>query len=248
MDSIIERLGLYEFFTDLLVGLITLIAFMSFGPVEWFFRLITDTNRLYLSKILDQNEFFSSCIFIIVSYFLGMVVHEIAGLPDKIIDKHIKTPSDRIKKFFLLRTYSRCNFITDKDIIKTGTEQALYSKKIFNDERIAEDKKRVITTAEKKEEEKKQEDYFLKALSYLETNGKDGKIHRIDSLFGMSRSLTCLSIFFVAYFLINGMFLLAFFALASTILFYYKSYWYLNYRTREVLRQYRYLHDDETPR
>ena len=239
MESIIERLGIYEFFTDLLVGLITLTGFICFGPVEWLLLFITKTNLHYINKMLTKNEFIASCIFIIISYFLGMIVHETAGLPEKVILRFSWRLPDSVKSKILLRTYSRCNYATDKNVITTGSEREQYYNELFPDLSFA--------SLDKSSPEKTQEDYFLKALTYLELNGKDGKIHRIDSLFGMSRSLAYLSFVFAIYFLLNNKIILFAAALILGILFYMKSYWYINYRTREILRQYRYLHNNKTP-
>lgn len=239
MDSIIERLGLYEFFTDLLVGLITLAGLICFGPMEWLSRFIADANLHYINKMLTNNEFIVSCIFIIAGYFLGMIVHEAASLPEKLLLKIREHLPHFIEKWFLLRFYSRCNYVTDVKLITTGHERERCYDEIFSGINV--------TGLSKEKSEKMQEDYFLKALTYLEANGKGGKIHRIDGLFGMSRSLAHLLIAFSVYFVFNRMYILSVAALISGVLFYTKSYWYINYRTREILRQYHHLHDSEKP-
>ena len=218
MDTIIEKLGIYELFTVLGAGIIS--------NVLWFFA----SGGEY--KIISLNKFKGVDIFIglIICYICGLILQELSSFLDN--------------KIFKFRKNARKNILENNKIIKNKTELRLYrklAKKSLN-------KKNLHFSDEDNET------FYFIAKTYLERHSDNLKISRINSIYGMSRSVSLASIIaitftVVSYILFNPKFILIGESICSVIvysileimisvLFAYRAERFAKYKARAIMRYY----------
>lgn len=218
MDTIIEKLGIYEIFTVLGAGIIS--------NVLWYFASGGEYKIISLNKCKEIDIF----IGLIICYICGLILQEVSSFLD-----------DKIFKF---RKNARKNILKNNKIIKNKTELKLYrklAKKSLN-------KKNLYFSDEDNET------FYFIAKTYLERHSDNSKISRINSIYGMSRSVALASIIaipftVVSYILFMPKFLLfgeniysviAFIVLEImiSVLFDYRASRFAKYEARAIVRYY----------
>lgn len=125
MDSVVEKLGFFDFFNLIIVGMFTLVG--CFGITYQFSWDISNKIFSYLVGTAEVNTLFLViCVFslITVSYIIGLLCHEVFSLIDR-----------KIKTFDKLIT----NLFTNKSCIKNQKKKDRYAnlaKKVFDDNGI----------------------------------------------------------------------------------------------------------------
>ncbi|MBQ6698348.1 MAG: hypothetical protein IJN09_04840 [Oscillospiraceae bacterium] len=98
MDGFFEKFGLYDFFSMFVSGIISesiavVVAAMCFGTnIEWTYK--------------------ATWLYLIIGYFIGLILHEIAGRAEK-----------RLKKFFSRNVLSKKKYFFDNDYDEEMLEQ-----------------------------------------------------------------------------------------------------------------------------
>lgn len=219
MDKVIEKMGIYEMFTVLGAGIISVII--------WSFA----SGSKYINALLYRNNESNVnwVIFYIICYIVGLILQEVSSFLD-----------DKAMKF---RINARKCFLNDNNsVIKNDEELILYRK-------LAKKKlhKSILS-------EKDNELFHFRAKTYLECHSDNSKISRINSIYGMSRSLalsSLVAILFtvVSYFLNDKTFyvfgtksicpvLMIIIELFVFALFCYRTKRYAKYKVRVIMRYY----------
>ncbi|MEE1216507.1 MAG: hypothetical protein U0K78_03185 [Agathobacter sp.] len=219
MDKVIEKMGIYELFTVLGAGVISVIIW-SFALGNGYINAL-----LYMNNESDVNL----VIFLIICYIVGLILQEVSSILD-----------DKMLKF---RINARKSFLNDNNnIIKNDEELILYRK-------LAKKKlhKSILS-------EKDNELFHFRAKTYLERHSDNSKISRINSIYGMSRSLALSSLIAIlftvmSYFFNDNTFyvfgtksicsvLMIIIELFVFALFYYRTKKYAKYKVRVIMRYY----------
>ena len=214
MESILKRIGLYDFFAILLSGMIFLI--MS----------IYLEIPIYNFNLFINSEFLNCVIFVLFSYFVGLIFQEIGSL----IDKNIP--------LFKFREKARSNFLNvGNNVTKNPIELHDFQKVAKNILHL--DKEHTIYSAVECEY------VYYYCKKKLELCASSDKIDRLNSIYGMSRSLL-VAVFFVliTYFICfcrNFIYLNILKIIIMVVfifLFGYRCKRFAEYKVREVLYEY----------
>lgn len=212
MDSALDKVGLYDFFGVFLSGMLAVVISYYVGiPIMIFTE---NTN----------NDFITVLVFLLGSYFIGLVLQEASSLLDKKF------------KFFKFREKARTDFLnTNNSVVKNTLELKDYQN--FANE--------ILSKSETSETYSNTEcEYvYYHCKTYLELHCKNDKVNRINSLYGMSRSLLLalpIIILFYIYFNYKSLNLFIIGSLcALAVLFYKRCKRFSKYKVRVILRQYK---------
>lgn len=212
MDSALDKVELYDFFGVFLSGMLAVvISYYVEIPI------ITFTENTY-------NDFIIILIFLLGSYFIGLVLQEASSLLDKKI------------KYFKFREKARTNFLnTNNSVIKNTLELKDYQV-LANEILNKNDDSEIYSNTEC-------EYVYYYCKTYLELHYTNDKVNRIISLYGMSRNLLLALPIITAryiYFNYKSLDMLIVGSLcASAILFYKRCKRFSQYKVRVILRQYK---------
>ncbi|MCI9527926.1 MAG: hypothetical protein HFH37_13690 [Lachnospiraceae bacterium] len=179
---------------------------------------------LTLLFVNTENSIIDLILFILECYFIGVVLQEISSVIDA--------------KFFKFQKNARSSFLNENNKIIMNKSE-LQSFRLFANKILGiNETDHSYTTSEN-------EYVFFYCKSFLEIEGKDGTVERINSLYGMSRSLIiAIALCLLGYLFNNGPTLSAetypiVFALLILIcLFFRRAKRFSKYRVRKILRLY----------
>lgn len=218
MDSVLDKVGLYDFLGVFLSGM--LIIVISF---------YLDLTLINLVKNTD-NETINTILFLLESYFLGLLFQEISSFLDK--------------KLFKFREKARSNFLNDNNKIIDNKLELEAFKNLAHIILDIQDDNHIYSKSEN-------EYVYYYCKTFLEIHEKSNKINRINSLYAMSRSLmVSLSLLLFLYLkkikpvtpLFNCIFNLKTLSLIISILIFFKrTSRFSKYKVRVILRHYKIL-------
>lgn len=170
------------------------------------------------------NDIIDLILFILECYFIGVVLQEISSVIDA--------------RLFKFQKNARSSFLNENNkIIKNESELAScrrFANKLLNTNEVNHN----YTTSEN-------EYVFFYCKSFLEIEGKDNAVERINSLYGMSRSLiVAITLCLLGYLLNNGQtpsaetYPIAFVLFVLICLFFRRTDRFSKYRVRKILRLY----------
>lgn len=211
MDSALNKVGLYDFFGVFLTGILVTAIFLCLDlPLAF---PLEHTDNAVINLIL----------FILESYFIGVILQEISSF----IDRHI----------LKIQKTSRSTFLNSNKIIKNELELAS-ARHSANEILKINDAGHIFTNSEN-------EYVYFHMKTFLETHDKMDAVERINSLFGMSRSLTAaLSFCAILYFICNIPYsfavtlLVVLFLILLIGLFYRRTKRFSRYKVRKIIRLY----------
>lgn len=171
-----------------------------------------------------ENSVINLILFILECYFIGVVLQEISSVIDA--------------NFFKFQKSARSSFLNDNNkIIKNEWELQAFrhsANKILKINEIDHN----YTTSEN-------EYVFFYCKSFLEIEGKDDAVERINSLYGMSRSLIVAVAICLMMYLFNNSttpsaetYPIVFALLILICLFFRRAKRFSKYRVRKILRLY----------
>ncbi len=174
--------------------------------------------------INTENSIIDLILFILECYFIGVVLQEISSFLDE--------------KCFKFKKSARSSFLNENNkIIKNKSELQsirLFANKILGINEIDH----IYTTSEN-------EYVFFYCKSFLEIEGKDDTVERINSLYGMSRSLiVAITLCLIVYLFNNGptpsteTYPIVFALLILICLFFRRANRFSKYRVQRILRLY----------
>ncbi|ATW26578.1 hypothetical protein [Candidatus Formimonas warabiya] len=171
MDKLIDKLSLYDFFGYIIPG------FLGTWALNVFFVETLQVNFIFK---LDVG-FINSVLFVAISYYIGVLLHELSELLQEHFFKRIwkGLPSER--------------FLVDSDN-KYSTEFKASLKKMI------ESKFGLIVG----NDNKKSQEAFNLIYSGLQGAGKDEKAQLFNSLYGMYRNFFAGTVMCLLVFLIKG--------------------------------------------
>ena len=223
MDSTFQKIGIYQIIGVLFTGMITLLIFVYLNiPVS-------DVMNISLGIGNDNDTGIRLLIFLVLSYFVGIVVQEMGEIIERLDFKKKKY------KAVFLETPIKNNIIWDNsleldDMIKIANEI------------LPKQKNNTHFT------EKEQEYVFFHCKDYLEVTGKSRKSTSLDSLMAMSRGFftvfTILAIYYLYLILNNPSYKVALHMLVFSllaILFYNRANKYSRLRVRAIMRHYKMI-------
>lgn len=215
MDSALDKVGLYDFFGVFISGMLAVgLGIILDIPLN---IIIENTN----------NDIISIILFMLESYFLGLILQEIASFLD-----------EKILKF---RKKAMTNFLNENNKIITNKLELkdfkILASKILNMQE---------TNCEYNEDQSRK--VYHSCKTYLEIYEKDTKDKRINSLYAMSRSLMVLFfVYSIIYLLLHVPtfdckdFMIIFSLVLLTYIFGRRAKRYSMYRVRDILRKYQML-------
>jgi hypothetical protein len=123
MNSLFDKLGIYDFLGYIIPGFLGILATKV---------LYEDILRLPFPLKID-NGFINSIIFIVISYFVGIIMHEISQLTQEKILKRIWNgfPSER----FLLKDDKICSITEKEDYYAIAQEAFHIERGSYNKEK-----------------------------------------------------------------------------------------------------------------
>lgn len=217
MDSALDKVGLYDFFGVFLSGmLVVVVSFYLDLPLV---NLIENTD----------NDIINVILFMLESYFLGLILQEASSVIDK--------------KCFKFREKARSNFLNDDNKIIDNELELKSFRELANKILSIQDNNHVYS---------KDENGYLyyQCKTFLETRGKSDKVNRINSLYAMSRSLiVSLPLCLIAYFICNiksldvQNFIVIFIMVLLILIFYRRTKRFSTYKVRVILRHYKLLNE-----
>lgn len=174
--------------------------------------------------INTENSTINLILFILECYFVGVVLHEISSFIDA--------------KFFKFQKSARSSFLNENNkIIKNDLEFRAFRRSA----------NRILGMNENYHEYTASENeyVFFYCKSFLEIEGKDDTVKRINSLYGMSRSLiVALSLCLIVYLFHNSTtpsaetYPIVIALLILICLFFRRAKRFSRYRVRRILRLY----------
>ena len=217
MDSALEKVGLYDFFGVFISGMLVVVVcyYLNLPLVN----LIENTD----------NDIVNVILFMLESYFLGLILQETSSVIDK--------------KCFKFREKSRSYFLNDGNKIIDNELELKSFRKLANTILKIQDNNHIYSKDEN-------EYVYYQCKTFLETHGKNDKVNRINSLYAMSRSLiVSLPLCLIVYFICNIKSLdiqnlIAIFTMVLLILiFYRRTKRFYTYKVRVILRHYKILNE-----
>lgn len=179
---------------------------------------------LTLLFVNTENSIIDLILFILECYFIGVVLQEISSVIDA--------------KFFKFQKNARSSFLDENNkIIRNESELQSF--------RLVANKILGINEADHNYTTSENEYVFFYCKSFLEIEGKDDAVERINSLYGMSRSLiVAISLCLLGYLFNNGptpsaeTYPIVFALLILIFLFFRRAKRFSKYRVRKILRLY----------
>jgi len=220
VDSALDKVGLYDFFGVFLSGmLVVVVSFYLDLPLV---NLIENTD----------NDIINVILFMLESYFLGLILQEASSAIDK--------------KYFKFREKARSNFLNDDNKIIDNELELKSFRELAN---------KILSIQENNHAYSKDENEYVyyQCKTFLETHGKSDKVNRINSLYAMSRSLiVSLPLCLISYFICNiksldvQTFIVIFIMILLILIFYRRTERFSTYKVRVILRHYKILNEKNT--
>lgn len=232
MDNAIDKIGIYDFFSCFLSGIIFVILCILSGiPAKYFF-------------LQEYNDTIQVISFLLIGYFWGLILQGLGSL----LDKQLSIPGFKswASRNFLNETKFFCVF---KDELERKEMQALVNTVLDN---------YISSYTPDIKNNSKCYNVYQHCVEYLQHYGKIEKSERINSTYGMLRSLMiatsllllwynlhpdipsvnilnfyCLEIPFKVFIKLLFFFFTIFFAIRSSSM--------AKYRVRVILREYKLL-------
>lgn len=178
---------------------------------------------LFFSLEPTNNSAINFVLFMLEAYFVGIILQEIGSCFDKYL--------------FDIQRNARRTFLKDQNKVAENAKELDISRQFANE--ILE-----ISEVEHFYTESENEYVFFHMKAFLETHGKIEPIDRINSLYGMSRSLTLALLFCFIFYFVNiktpsaktYAILSALFAVI--LLFSRRTIRFSQYKVRKVIRLY----------
>lgn len=207
METLAEKLGLYDVVGVFFPGIIAIASLELFLETE-----------LYKYTAHFENSFVFISFIIIIAYVYGLVLQECSSFIDRKFLKIREKPKQR----YLLK---------GSKIFDSNEERNIYLR-LLND---------YFETSEKKLNDKNEKEralaFYYYCASVLEMKNVDGKLNRISSVYGLSRSLGLFYLTLGIYMCImqqwGGIVCLIFAAI-----FIKRTYRFAECKVRVVIRQY----------
>lgn len=230
MDSALDKVGLYDFLGVFLSGMLLVVVSLYLDlPLV---NLIENTN----------NDIINVILFMLESYFLGLILQESSSAIDK--------------KYFKFREKARSNFLNDDNKIIDNELELKSFRELANKILSIQDNNHAYSHAYSKDEN---EYVYYQCKAFLETHGKSDKVNRINSLYAMSRSLivslpSCLISYFICNiksfgvqsFLCVQSFIVIFIMALLIFIFYRRTKRFSTCKVRVILRHYKILNEKNT--
>lgn len=247
MEKIIDHLGLYDLLSTFLSGIIIMGGLYLVNiriPVLFF-----------SSKCLIKHLFSNMTLFLMCSYFVGLIMQELSSF----IERNIS--------FLNFRKNSRSNFLNAADDKKKSKLKRIFVKYnvIDNPKELKEYKVIAHNILKNPQITFSQEDceyVYHYCKGRVEVKNLGSSIHRVNSLYAMSRSLfvsfSLLTISIIIYLVldlmkcfriniflyhVNCIYLIPLIILS--FLFFGRCKRYAEYRVRAVMRQYRIIYNED---
>lgn len=226
MDSALDKVGLYDFLGVFLSGMLLVVVSLYLDlPLV---NLIENTN----------NDIINVILFMLESYFLGLILQESSSAIDK--------------KYFIFREKARSNFLNDDNKIIDNELELKSFRELANKILSIQDNNHAYSKDEN-------EYVYYQCKAFLETHGKSDKVNRINSLYAMSRSLivslpSCLISYFICNikslgvqsFLCVQSFIVIFIMALLIFIFYRRTKRFSTCKVRVILRHYKILNEKNT--
>lgn len=226
MDSALDKVGLYDFLGVFLSGMLLVVVSLYLDlPLV---NLIENTN----------NDIINVILFMLESYFLGLILQESSSAIDK--------------KYFKFREKARSNFLNDDNKIIDNELELKSFRELANKILSIQDNNHAYSKDEN-------EYVYYQCKTFLETHGKSDKVNRINSLYAMSRSLivslpSCLISYFICNikslgvqsFLCVQSFIVIFIMALLIFFFYRRTKRFSTCKVRVILRHYKILNEKNT--
>lgn len=226
MDSALDKVGLYDFLGVFLSGMLLVVVSLYLDlPLV---NLIENTN----------NDIINVILFMLESYFLGLILQESSSAIDK--------------KYFKFREKARSNFLNDDNKIIDNELELKSFRELANKILSIQDNNHAYSKDEN-------EYVYYQCKTFLETHGKSDKVNRINSLYAMSRSLivslpSCLISYFICNikslgvqsFLCVQSFIVIFIMALLIFIFYRRTKRFSTCKVRVILRHYKILNEKNT--
>ena len=226
MDSALDKVGLYDFLGVFLSGMLLVVVSLYLDlPLV---NLIENTN----------NDIINVILFMLESYFLGLILQESSSAIDK--------------KYFKFREKARSNFLNDDNKIIDNELELNSFRELANKILSIQDNNHAYSKDEN-------EYVYYQCKAFLETHGKSDKVNRINSLYAMSRSLivslpSCLISYFICNikslgvqsFLCVQSFIVIFIMALLIFIFYRRTKRFSTCKVRVILRHYKILNEKNT--
>lgn len=226
MDSALDKVGLYDFLGVFLSGMLLVVVSLYLDlPLV---NLIENTN----------NDIINVILFMLESYFLGLILQESSSAIDK--------------KYFKFREKASSNFLNDDNKIIDNELELKSFRELANKILSIQDNNHAYSKDEN-------EYVYYQCKTFLETHGKSDKVNRINSLYAMSRSLivslpSCLISYFICNikslgvqsFLCVQSFIVIFIMALLIFIFYRRTKRFSTCKVRVILRHYKILNEKNT--
>jgi len=226
VDSALDKVGLYDFLGVFLSGMLLVVVSLYLDlPLV---NLIENTN----------NDIINVILFMLESYFLGLILQESSSAIDK--------------KYFKFREKARSNFLNDDNKIIDNELELKSFRELANKILSIQDNNHAYSKDEN-------EYVYYQCKAFLETHGKSDKVNRINSLYAMSRSLivslpSCLISYFICNikslgvqsFLCVQSFIVIFIMALLIFIFYRRTKRFSTCKVRVILRHYKILNEKNT--
>ena len=218
MDSALDKIGVYDFFGVFLSGMF--VVFISY---------YLDLPLIIIIENTD-NDIINVILFMLESYFLGLILQEISSIVDR--------------KYFKFREKAGSNFLNDDNKILDNELELKSFRELANEILSIQGNNHHVYN-------KKENEYvYYHCKTFLEIHGKSDKINRINSLYAMSRSLiVSLPICLIAYIICNikslGFYTFSYIIIMVLFIpiFYIRTKRFSTYRVRVILRYYKILNE-----
>ena len=195
MDSVIEKLGFFDFFNYIIVGMFTIVG--CFSITYQFGWETSDKIFSYLTNTVEVNTvFLVLCFFslVTVSYIIGLLCHEIYSLIDRAVN-----PLNIFKKLIE-------NLFNDNSCIENEIKRKRYTiiaKAIFEKNGI-EYSWDLDVHSSKKWSLELNNYFFTYCLYQLQIRGLNRKTEKLRDIEGLAKSFCVSSIILLAVLIAEG--------------------------------------------
>lgn len=213
MDSALNKVGPYDFFGVFLTGILVTIILLGLNLPLVFPLEHTD------------NALIDLILFILESYFIGVILQEISSM----LDKKLLKIQESARSTFL---NSNNNKVVENNLELASAQHS--ANKILK----KSGGNHTYSSAEN-------EYVYFHMKTFLETQDKMDAVEMINSLFGMSRSLTIALAFILIFYFIHNFnsslgvnFSVLFFLILLICLLFQRTKRFYQYKVRKIIRLY----------
>lgn len=227
METIFDKLGIYDFFANIVPGMFLLAIVFYIGvPLP----ACANVQSLPVSLMV--------ILYVLCSFVLDILIQEIGSA----IDDHT----------FKVRKQARRWYLSDKNFTKSERKEIEIIVKKMSDKKIKyKSKKKICNNFSKSQSEQRQqvlESVFYKCKAHLENLNAIGKSDRLNAMFAMSRDMLICNISAICYLLIDVLKLkmansfqlttVTLYVIISTVVFIVRAKRFAAMRVRTIFRQY----------